>query len=170
MQWMNKRENYQFHFLNDKMDLKELKKTVFNFIISELDKREVEIQNGIESIKISRDSDTKSSAGDKYETSREMAQIELEKSSNQLKVLKNQKAEMDKINLDVKYQRVSHGAFIASEDSFYFISIGLGKLNVKDKTIYAISLQSPLGKELFGKAENDEIRFNNSLIKLSSIV
>ncbi len=151
------------------MDISSFKLIVYNFIQSELLKREVEISQNIDSIRLSRDSDTKSSAGDKYETSREMAQIELEKSNTQLKVLQTQKQDLSRIKFDNKYQQVAHGAFIQSKDAYYFIAIGLGKLIIENKTVYAISALSPLGKAMMGKKINDEIVFNNSSIKLLDI-
>ena len=59
--------------------IKELKSLVYHKILMELDRKIEVINKAIVLAKDSRNNDTKSSAGDKFETGREMMQIEIEK-------------------------------------------------------------------------------------------
>ncbi len=63
---------------------KEIKQLVYNKILKILDDKIEILKEEIESTKESRNNDTKSSAGDKYETGRAMMQIELDKNEAQL--------------------------------------------------------------------------------------
>ena len=57
----------------------QLKKHLLKQILKKLDQKIASSQLEVESIKESKNSDTKSSAGDKHETGRAMAQQELDK-------------------------------------------------------------------------------------------
>lgn len=108
----------------------------------------------------SANNETKSSAGDKHETARAMMQLEQEKLSYQLKDLQDQKLELEKIDISKPSAQIAKGTLIQSDKGFLFLSIGLGKINVDDKTVFAISPQSPLGVKLLGKKENDIVDMN----------
>ena len=62
----------------------EIKQLILNQLHKILDQKMESLVHNISSAEESRDSNTKSSAGDKYETSREMTQIEIQKNVNQL--------------------------------------------------------------------------------------
>lgn len=114
--------------------------------------------------KESRDSDTKSSAGDKFETGREMMQREMDKLSALLDNTLNSIAKLDRIADLPASLVISEGSLVETDQETYFISIGYGKID----SIYAISIESPLGLELKGKRVGDriEIRGRNITIKL----
>ena len=101
--------------------------------------------------KESRDSDTKSSAGDKFETGREMMQREMDKISASIDQSKNQLNFLSKINLNRPYSTVDLGCLIITDQGIYYISIGLGKVEINAEIIYAISLESPIGQLFKGK-------------------
>jgi len=118
----------------------------------------------------SRDLQTKSSAGDKHETSRAMMQIELDNLSMQLKKNNALKFELSKINLSKKYQVVERGSLVITNEGSYFISIGVGKVVVDNNTFYCISLGSPIGKQLYNKKIGDSFSFMNKELKIQKIL
>lgn len=89
-----------------------------------------------------------------------MMQLEQEKLSHQLKELLEQKTELEKIDLSKSHTHIAKGSLVQSDKGFLFLSIGLGKINVDGKTIFAISPQSPLGMKLIGKKENEVVEMN----------
>lgn len=113
--------------------------------------------------KESRDSDTKSSAGDKFETGREMMQREMDKLSALVDNTLNSIAKLDRIADLPASIVISEGSLVETDQETYFISIGYGKLD----SFYAISIESPLGVELKGKRVGDciEMRGRNITIK-----
>lgn len=116
--------------------------------------------------KESRDSDTKSSAGDKFETGREMMQREMDKLSALVDNTLNSIAKLDRLADLPASVIISEGSLVETDQETYFISIGYGKLD----SIYAISIESPLGVELKGKRVGDRIEMRGRNITIKSIV
>lgn len=116
--------------------------------------------------KESRDSDTKSSAGDKFETGREMMQREMDKLSALVDNTLNSIAKLDRLADLPNSVVISEGSLVETDQETYFISIGYGKLD----SIYAISIESPLGLELKGKRVGDRIEMRGQNITIKSIV
>jgi transcription elongation GreA/GreB family factor len=115
-------------------------------------------------------SETKSTAGDKHETGRSMAQIEQERSNAQLIKALALADEVDRINLEKYADKISLGSLVITNFGNYFISIGMGKIIVNDKEAITISLASPIGKALLGKRVGENIYFNEKEIKVIAII
>jgi len=122
------------------------------------------IQNQIKSYQSSLTSETKSSAGDKHETGRAMLQLEIEKAGQQLKSVTTMQEVLSKINLTKKSQKAGLGSLVITDKATYFLAISLGAITINQKIYTVVSLQSPLGKGLFGKSLGDEMNFNKSKI------
>jgi hypothetical protein len=150
--------------------MKNIKKILVNQIGSVLDKRIETANRDIELAKESRDNETKSTAGDKYETGRAMVQFELEKSNVQLNKAIQLKSELSQINVHEKLNNAIFGSIVITNQGNYFISIGLGKIEVEKQFFFAISLASPLGKELNNKKGGDDISFMGSKIIIAEIL
>ena len=120
--------------------------------------------------KESRDSDTKSSAGDKFETGREMMQREMDKISATLDQYKKHINLLSKINLNRAYPIVDLGGLIETDQGIYYLSIGLGKIEINAEIIYAISLDSPIGQLFKGKRVGDELEFRGKTLKINQLI
>lgn len=120
--------------------------------------------------KESRDSDTKSSAGDKFETGREMMQREMDKISASLDMLKGQLAQMRRIDVHENPARIGLGSFIETDAENYYLSVGLGRLSCLGIPFYAISADSPIGELLVGKQTNEIIELRGRKITIKSIL
>lgn len=105
--------------------------------------------------------ETKSTAGDKHETALAMLQIEQENTRNKLKEITEQKLQLDRIDINLKSEKIIKGSLIKTNHGYLFLSIALGKLTVEHQQIIALSPQSPLGLKLVGAKINDEIELNN---------
>ncbi|MRT94687.1 3-oxoacyl-ACP synthase [Ancylomarina sp. 16SWW S1-10-2] len=149
---------------------KKLKGFVYHKILDELDRKIEVINKAIASAKDSRNNDTKSSAGDKYETGREMMQIEIEKNEVLLNQTAKQRKELARIDITEEFNKVAFGSLVETDNGTYFISIGIGKVQVDNQTCYAISLASPIGGLLKDKAVSDEVTFQNSTFVIKGIV
>lgn len=128
-----------------------------------------ETTKDISSLRESRNNDTKSSAGDKYETGREMIQIELNKLESLLEKTKQTLHDLLKINTTLKHQTVELGSLILSEKERYFISVPVGKVYLHNVEYYAISLGSPLAMALRGKKKGDKVIFQQREIVIKEI-
>lgn len=139
-----------------------------------LEKKE-QIQLSMNEANDSLFNETKSSAGDKYETSREMIQQDLSRLQKQLLQIEQELITVDILlqeahKEDAKAEKiVKRGSLVQTKDYCYFLSVGLGQLDWKGKTIFAISLTSPLANHLYGKKVGDEICFNKKTQYLQNI-
>jgi len=113
-------------------------------------------KNTIASAKEARDSETKSSVGDKYETGRAMMQAEMSRQEVQLQKALQMKAELSRLNMDKTYTTATLGSLVLTDRGTYFLSIGLGRLPGSDNH-YAISPASPIGQLLLGKKVGDRL-------------
>ena len=97
----------------------------------------------------SRNSDTKSSAGDKFETSREMAQIEIHKIETEIS--KTQQFITD------LFSKVTQ--FIITDKGAFLVSIPFGKLMVKDTAVFCISNTAPITNPLINTKVSDNFDY-----------
>jgi len=131
------------------------------------------IQNAEASIEHAREAamdDTKSSAGDKYETTREMMQQEINRNQQQLLEAQKLKHQFESISIAKSKEDVQLGSLVETTGGIFFIAVALGKLDVKGKICFVISPASPFGQFLLGKAKNEEISFNQKDYRILHIV
>ncbi len=147
-----------------------LKALILNQLSSLLNEKIDSLNKSINETIESRDQQTKSSAGDKHETSRAMMQIELDNLSMQLKKNNALKFELSKIDLSKKHQAVDRGSLVLTNEGSYFISIGIGKVIIDNDAFYCISLGSPIGKELYNKKTGDSFLFMNKEFIIQKIL
>ena len=76
----------------------------------------------------SSSSETKSSAGDKYETGREMANAERDRNAAHLQQARRLQAELARINPDAPCDTVRPGALVTTDLGRFYISISAGQL------------------------------------------
>ncbi|MDB4534133.1 3-oxoacyl-ACP synthase [Vicingaceae bacterium] len=104
--------------------------------------------------------ETKSSAGDKHETGRAMAQLETEKLTKQLSEALKLEQTLSQINPDTKHLKIGLGSLVTTNNGVFYISISLGKITLNDNTYFVISAASPIGKLLLTKKEKETFSFN----------
>jgi len=105
--------------------------------------------------------ESKSSVGDKYETTRSMMQIEGEKAAHQLAEALKLKVILDRLSPDTRSEKVIAGSLVITDTKKILISIGIGKLDLDGDEVLVVAPMSPLGKALMGRSVNDRVLFNN---------
>ena len=103
----------------------------------------------------------KSSAGDKFETSRAMNHLEREMYSKQLQSNFEERSALQSIELDGVHEKVKTGSFVVCMKFDIFIAAGLGKTQVDDRTVYLLSPEAPLATSLKNKMQGERFLFNN---------
>jgi len=146
------------------------KAKILEELFIQLNSRIEELRAAQTLLKESRDNESKSSAGDKYETGRAMAQIELDKLQQQLQNQVELKAELLKIKPKVETEKIGFGSLVNCSTGKYFISVGLGKITIDGYIVYAISLASPLGQALKGAQKGNSILFNDNTIQIINVI
>jgi transcription elongation GreA/GreB family factor len=113
-----------------------------------------------------RNQETKSTAGDKHETSRALAQTEIDKLASQLNLLNSDLAALQQIKPAETNIFVGKGSLVTTNKAVFYISIGYGKL---DDGIYAISLESPVAIALKGAKVGEKIKLQTQEYTILSI-
>jgi len=115
--------------------------------------------------------ETKSSAGDKHETTRAMIQIEREKNSKRIKEIENLKKQLIIIkSVQSDNSKVSPGSIILTSTNNYFISISSEIYSSDTSKFYCVSINTPIAKAYLGKMIGDIVTFNNIDSKIEKII
>lgn len=138
-----------------------LKEKIIEEISKLLEYKISEVEEELNLLTKDKNQITKSSAGDKFETSRATIQSEFDKVSINLIKLKDQLRKIKLISITSKPQKIGYGTLVKTSNSMYMISIGYGKLRLDSKDIYVISPLSPIGKKLINKQEGESVSFNS---------
>jgi hypothetical protein len=109
---------------------------------------------------ISRNSDTKSSSGDKFETSREMAQIEITKIE----------AEILKTQQFIQHLTINTAQLVITDKSIFCITIAFGKLIVSGTEVFCISNSAPISKALVNTKISQQFQFRGVQYKVLDIL
>ena len=108
----------------------------------------------------SRNSDTKSSAGDKFETSREMAQIEITKIE----------AEILKTQQFIQHLTTNTAQLVITDKSIFCITIAFGKLIVNGTEVFCISNSAPISQALVNTKTSQQFEFGGVPYKVLDIL
>lgn len=111
-------------------------------------------------LKESTANETKSTAGDKYETARAMLQIEQDNIRHQLQEALEQQTRFSSVDRKETNQEVVQGCLVRTNRGWLLLSVALGKTIIEGIPVIALSPQSPLGKELMGRKPGDKISIN----------
>lgn len=149
------------------MDM-EIKKKVIQHCVDRIDERSAEIMNAIQQAEEAIQGETKSSAGDKYETSREMIQQDLDRYHKQLVQVKKDRIVLQKIELAAR-KEIGLGAIVLTDSITYFIAVSLGQQAIEGINMMVISPLSPIGSLLLGHKVGDHILFNGTTQSIKAI-
>lgn len=122
----------------------ELKRAVHAQCLNLLKARIHEARSTLEQAQEAGRSDTKSSAGDKHETARAMAQIEIEKQANAMRYLHELEAQVRGVDPLKRVERVASGALLSTDGGNFYVCAALGAIVVDGITVQTISLQAPI--------------------------
>jgi transcription elongation GreA/GreB family factor len=146
-----------------------MKKTIIEKCKAEIIAKKDAIDQETDNLKISLGAETKSSAGDKYETSREMMNQEKGKLQAQISVLNQQLEILSKINPKAKLDKVGLGSLVKTSAANYFISISYGKVSLDEDEFFMISAITPLAQQMLNKTEGDQVTWNAKSFEITSI-
>ena len=149
--------------------MSDLKKELYNLCIAYVRNRIDEAKQAVELIEQSAKEETKSSAGDKYETSREMMQQETDRSMAQLNEAKKLMVALSQVTNTNINTTAGAGSLVATNNGKFYIAISAGTLNFNGETFFAVSPASPIGLKLKGLKPGDEFTLNNKLYQVKEI-
>ena len=133
-----------------------LKERLYQHCHQLLTERVIDAQNGMLAAQKDSNSETKSSAGDKYETGRAMAQLEKERHGRRRSETLDTLYVLEGIGLVEPEKEVALGSLVQTTQGLYFISVGLGRIELDGISYNIVSAESPIGMELLGLEVDDE--------------
>ena len=139
------------------------------FCISLIEQRILSSRQAMIRAQQAANSEEKSSAGEKYETSRAMNQRDRDMFARQLDANQQELALTALIDCNKVNKTAEPGSVIISKNNCFFIFAGLGKTNFEGKEVFIISPGAPLSKQLFKKKCGDSFLFNKETVQIKEI-
>ncbi|NJC25048.1 3-oxoacyl-ACP synthase [Neolewinella antarctica] len=138
----------------------ELKAAVLKECFRRLVAQLTTIESSMNAIRESKSSETKSSAGDKFETGRAMLQLEENNLKQQLAAALGTRQLLTQAERQPTGGTIAIGSLVAMDKGLYFVSAGFGKVSVNGRDVFCTSPESPIGRRLIGKGVGEAFLFN----------
>ncbi|HEY4194294.1 MAG TPA: 3-oxoacyl-ACP synthase [Mucilaginibacter sp.] len=114
--------------------------------------------------------ETKSSAGDKYETGRAMMQQETDRNKAQLNEANKLMVALNHINTGTISKTVIPGSLVITNNGKFYMAISAGTLLLNEEAYFSVSPASPIGLSLSGKSAGNEFTLNGKQYRVESIL
>ena len=136
-----------------------MKDKLIAYVKNHLDQR---IQNSLAAMQAAQESansESKSSAGDKYETSRAMGHLDREMHGRMYQQAQQERQIVERLDDSIIYKKGALGAFMRTSMGNFFLSVSIGQVEIDGDKVMIISPQSPIGALLIGKIVGDSFNF-----------
>lgn len=127
------------------------------------------LQQELKALSDSAEADTKSSMGDKYETGREMINLEKGKIGEQLRNAETMLQAINAIDPTHLMQEAALGAVVQTNVGRYFLSAPLGQVKLNKEGYFCISMGSPIGRQLAGLKVGDTFEMAGKIQEIESV-
>ncbi|QHT66065.1 3-oxoacyl-ACP synthase [Rhodocytophaga rosea] len=146
-----------------------IKKQLLQICIDHQLKRVEHARKAMDDAQQSANSEERSTAGDKYDTSRAMSQNVRNMNAKQLQEALKDLATLQQINPQISPLAVCVGSVVKTTAGNYFIAISGGPYTVLKETYYSVSTAAPLGQILLGKKAGDTFLFRGKTFSISAL-
>jgi len=147
-----------------------LKKALFPHCYEQLERKQEGFSYALLNLESDRSSETKSSAGDKYETSREMMQQEMDKLVARIRAVESDKQTLQNLQEFKASSHVSLGSLIKTDKGIFWLAISMGRVQFQDEIeVMVISPESPIGNALMHKKVGDIISVSGNQFQILEI-
>ncbi|MEO7523327.1 MAG: hypothetical protein ABIT58_04495 [Ferruginibacter sp.] len=137
--------------------------------IAILEERIHSIRFAMQEAQAAANSEEKSSAGDKYETSRAMNHLEKDMQASRLLASLKDLENLMLVDCNTVCDKVQKGSFVRCDKASYFIAAGLGKALFKNKKVFLVSPDAPIAVTLSGKQAGHTCEFNNDQLTIKEV-
>lgn len=138
-------------------------------VVFEVERRISQLNDLLKDAFQSTADETKSSAGDKHETGRAMAQLEQEKIGGQLNEMEKLRSVLKRIQPEISHSVIQSGSLVQTNLGWFYLSVGIGLMNIGKIQIFCMTPAAPLGKILSGKKVNDQVEWNGKSLEIQSV-
>jgi hypothetical protein len=146
-----------------------IKKQLLQICLENQLKRVEHARKAMEDAQQSANSEERSTAGDKYDTSRAMSQNVRDMNARQLQGAFKDLATLQQIDPQVTPLVVGVGSVVKTTGGNYFVAISGGPYTVLKDTYYSVSTAAPLGQVLLGKKTGDTFLFRGKIFSITAV-
>ncbi|SOE22369.1 hypothetical protein SAMN06298216_2811 [Spirosomataceae bacterium TFI 002] len=147
-----------------------MKKELLTIILAKCNERVQTLQKAVDNAQNAANEESKSSAGDKYETGRAMAQNDRDLYARQLIEAKNDLHALEQIKPDEILTKAQLGALVTTNIGTFMLCISSGILEYEGKKYMSTSMDSPIGVLLKGKVLGDKVDFRGKQLEVLDII
>lgn len=146
------------------------KKRLLDACLETVRERVKQISASLEEAREASFSETKSSAGDKYETGREMMRMQSDMRALQLYEAQDLQDRLERIDVTQAHDKVRTGSVVRTTNGLFFVSQSMGQVELDCMEYQTMSLAAPMGKALKGLGVGDFAVFRDQKIEILSIL
>lgn len=146
-----------------------VKQQLFQACIDHVQSRIANASAAIAEAKEAAASETKSSAGDKYETGRAMMQQEIEKHSRQLTESQKLLQVLNAIDHSKTPATAQLGSLVKTSSASYYLAASIGQVVVGGDQYFVVSPGAPVGQALIGKKKGDSFTFGGRTERIEEV-
>jgi hypothetical protein len=133
-------------------------------------KRMDEAEKAFKAAEQASNDDTKSSAGDKYETGRAMMQQEKDRNTTQLNEANKLMVALNRISAKGNAAMADTGSLVITNNGKFYIAISAGVLMLNGENYFAVSPASPIGIKLKGLKVGDGFDLNGKVYRVEKVL
>lgn len=146
-----------------------MKQDIHQSCLEKLGKTIQQLEKSIQDIQTAANEETKSSAGDKYETGRAMMQQEKDKLMARLETNLTQRNQLQQLKPNRSSTRAERGSLVQTNEGYFYLATALGKIVWGDHKCFVISMGSPLAQALLNRKKGDHFNFQGRKIQILDI-
>jgi transcription elongation GreA/GreB family factor len=136
-----------------------VKEQVLEKIKAQIEERMNTSWEAMQAAQASANEESKSSAGDKYETARAMGQLDRDMHARQYEQARQERVIIERIDANLILKQGSLGALITTSMGIFFLAVSVGQIKIDNQIVMVVSPQSPIGSILMGKKVGDTFEF-----------
>ena len=144
------------------------KKHLFQHCVGILNTRVSEALAAMEDAQASANGETKSSAGDKYETGRAMAHLDKERHTRRHAAAVDALHRLHTVSTEPT-EDIEEGALIHTNRGIFYLAVGLGEVEIDGAIVQVISPESPLGEVLMEMDVGDSEIFRGQTLHVTAV-
>ncbi|MGN6179992.1 MAG: 3-oxoacyl-ACP synthase [Mucilaginibacter sp.] len=146
-----------------------IKELLHQHCIAYVQKRIQEAENAFRDAEQAANDDTKSSAGDKYETGREMMQQEKNRITAQLNEANKLMVALNRTGTKGS-PVVDNGSLVITDKAKFYLAISAGNITINGEIYIAVSPASPIGFKLKGLKAGDGFELNGKQYQVKQVL
>jgi transcription elongation GreA/GreB family factor len=135
-----------------------------------LEERLTLVREEMLALQASAGEETKSSAGDKYETTREMIQGEKAKVASQLEETTRFIHLLSSVDVSETCASVKTGCLALVDTGWLYLTISLGVVKVDGLNVFVVSPVSPIAQTMLGKKVGDQFSLNGKVQTIKQLL